>query len=96
MDSHRAFATAQLRTGRDADCALDEARFVDQVSRNLAAGRFLLMVVGDGITEGTQRIVENLVAQPGLAFDFALVDMAQYAWTDARDLADPESGNCVR
>jgi hypothetical protein len=61
---------------------LDEARFVDQVSRNLAAGRFLLLVVGDGIAEGTQRIGEYLVAQPGLAFDFALIEMAQYAWTD--------------
>ena len=62
--------------------ALEEARFVDQVSRNLAAGRFLLMVVGDGITEGTQRIGEYLIAQPGLAFDFALVEMAQYVWKD--------------
>ncbi|MBC2667473.1 hypothetical protein H7F51_18295 [Novosphingobium flavum] len=61
---------------------MDEAQFVDRVSRNLAAGRFLLLVVGDGITEGTQRIGEYLVAQPGLAFDFALVEMAQYAWTD--------------
>lgn len=63
--------------------ALSEARFVDQVSRNLAAGRFLLLVAGDGITEGTRRIGEYLIAQPGLAFDFALVEMAQYAWTDA-------------
>ena len=62
--------------------ALEKARFVDQVSRNLAAGRFLLMVVGDGITEGTQRIGEYLIAQPGLAFDFALVEMAQYVWND--------------
>jgi len=61
---------------------LDEARFVDQVSRNLAAGRFLLLVVGDGIAEGTQRIGEYLVAQPGLAFDFGLVEMAQYVWRD--------------
>jgi hypothetical protein len=63
--------------------ALDEARFVDQVSRNLAAGRFLLMVVGDGITEGTQRIGEYLQAQPGLAFDFALVEMAEYRFVEA-------------
>ena len=62
--------------------ALDEARFVDQISRNLAAGRFLLMVVGDGITEGTQRIGEYLQAQPGLAFDFALVEMAEYRFDD--------------
>lgn len=65
------------------ESCLDRKRFVDQVSRNLAAGRFLLMVVGDGITEGTQRIGEYLIAQPGLAFDFALVEMAQYAWSDA-------------
>lgn len=67
---------------RGLDGALDEARFVDQVSRNLAAGRFLLMVVGDGITEGTQRIGEYLKAQPGLAFDFALVEMAEYRFSD--------------
>jgi hypothetical protein len=65
-----------------AHAGLDEARFVDRVSRNLAAGRFLLLVVGDGIAEGTQRIGEYLVAQPGLAFDFALVEMAQYSWRD--------------
>ena len=72
----------QLVAGQDG--ALDEARFVDQVSRNLAAGRFLLMVVGDGITEGTRRIGEYLVAQPGLAFSFAMVEMARYAWRDDR------------
>src|SRR3546814_14861894 len=49
---------------RTLDGALDEARFVDQVSRNLAAGRFLLTVVGDGITEGTQRIGAFLTTQP--------------------------------
>lgn len=63
--------------------ALDEARFVDQVSRNLAAGRFLLLIVGDGIAEGTRRIGEFLVGQPGLSFDFALVEMAQYRWPDS-------------
>src|SRR3546814_5019877 len=67
---------------RTLDGALDEARFVDQVSRNLAAGRFLLTVVGDGITEGTQRIGAFLTTQPGLSFDFALVAMAQYHFHD--------------
>ncbi len=61
---------------------LDEARFVDRVSRNLAAGKFLLMVVGDGIGEGTQRIGEYLQDQPGLAFDFALVEVAEYRFMD--------------
>lgn len=62
---------------------LPEADFVDRVSRDLAAGRFLLLVVGDGIAEGTKRIGEYLRAQPGLAFDFGLVEMAEYRRTDA-------------
>jgi hypothetical protein len=63
---------------REAGSTLDEARFVDRVTRDLAAGRFLLLVVGDGITEGTQRISEYLGAQPGLAFEFGLVEMVEY------------------
>ena len=51
----------------------EEARFVDRVSRDLAAGRFILLVVGDGITEGTRRIGEYLRDQPGLAFSFGLL-----------------------
>lgn len=62
---------------------LPEADFVDRVARDLAAGRFLLLVVGDGIAEGTKRIGEYLRSQPGLAFDFGLVEMAEYRHTDA-------------
>lgn len=61
---------------------LEEARFVDRVARNLRAGRFVLMVVGDGIAEGTQRIGEFLQDQPGLSFDFALVEVAEYRFLD--------------
>jgi hypothetical protein len=66
----------------EAGHAVDEARFVDQVSRNLAQGRFLLLVVGDGITEGTQRIGEFLNTHAGLAFDFALIELARYRFDD--------------
>ena len=67
------FALAQA-AGSD----LDEAQFVDRVARDLAAGRFLLLVVGDGITEGTRRIGEYLRDQPGLAFGFGLIELAEY------------------
>jgi hypothetical protein len=63
---------------REAGGLLDEAQFVDRVSRDLAAGRFLLLIAGDGITEGTRRIGEYLRAQPGLAFEFALIEFAEY------------------
>lgn len=49
-----------------------EAAFVDAVSRNLSAGRFLLLVVGDGIREGTEAIVEFLSRHSGLHFTFGL------------------------
>lgn len=61
---------------------LGEAEFVDRVARDLAAGRFLLLIVGDGITEGTRRIGEYLSGQPGLAFEFGLIEIAEYRYTD--------------
>jgi hypothetical protein len=61
---------------------LSEANFVDRVSRDLRHGRFLLLIAGDGITEGTQRIGEYLQAQAGLAFDFGLVEIAEYRFDD--------------
>lgn len=67
---------------RDAGGTIDEARFVDQVSRDLRAGRFLLVIVGDGITEGTQRIGEYLRANAGLGFGFGMIEMAQYRFVD--------------
>lgn len=60
---------------------MTEAAFVDRVARDLRAGRFLLLIVGDGITEGTQRLTEYLNV-PGLAFDFGLIEMADYRFTD--------------
>jgi hypothetical protein len=83
-DLQRQIAIATKRPGNvlyamagEAGSNLDESSFVDRVSRDLAAGRFLLLVVGDGITEGTRRIGEYLRDQPGLAFDFGLVEIAE-------------------
>ena len=67
---------------REAGSAMSEAQFVDRVSRDLSAGRFLLLIAGDGITEGTQRIGEYLGAQAGLAFDFGLIEIAEYRFFD--------------
>ncbi|GHH09711.1 hypothetical protein GCM10008023_06730 [Sphingomonas glacialis] len=67
---------------REAGGVLEEAVFVDRVARDLEAGRFLLLIAGDGITEGTRRIGEYLRAQPGLAFEFALIEFAEYRASD--------------
>lgn len=88
-DLQRQIAIATSRRGnvlyelaQEAGGTLDEAVFVERVSRDLASGRFMLLVVGDGITEGTRRIGEYLRDQPGLAFDFGLVEIAEYRMTD--------------
>ena len=90
-DLQREVSSATKRHGnvlfdlvREAGGESDEARFVDQVSRDLHAGRFLLLIVGDGITEGTQRIGEFLADHGGLAFDFGLIEVAQYCFHDSR------------
>jgi hypothetical protein len=67
---------------QEAGGSLAEADFVDRVTRDLTAGRFLLLVVGDGIAEGTRRIGEYLRGQPGLAFEFGLVEIAEYRHVD--------------
>src|SRR5690606_25341826 len=67
----------------------DEAGFVDAVGRNLRAGRFLLLVAGDGIREGTEAIVQFMQDHSGLHFTFGLVEMAGYALPDGRLLVQP-------
>lgn len=74
-----------------------EATFVDAVSRNLRHGRFLLLVAGDGIRDGTEAIVEFLERHAGLSFKFGLVlsfkfglvEMAGYSLPDGRLLVQP-------
>lgn len=57
---------------------LEEHVWVDQVSRNLAQGRFLLLVAGDGIREGVVAITEQLQRGVGLRFQFGLVEVAVF------------------
>lgn len=61
---------------------LDEAAFVDGVSRGLQEGDFTLIVLGDGIRTETHRIADYLVDHGRLKFRFGLVEVAIY------DLAD--------
>jgi hypothetical protein len=55
-----------------------EADFTDAVSRNLAGGKFLLLIVGDGIHEGVEDMVEFLQRTPQLGFTLGLVEIALF------------------
>lgn len=57
---------------------VDEVVFVDSVSRNIKRGRFLLLVVGDGIREDVEHISDFLQRYAHLNFAFGLVELAFY------------------
>ena len=56
-----------------------EAEFVDNVTRHLRRGEFLLLIVGDGIQERAEKIVDFIGRHSGLHFNLALVEAALYA-----------------
>ena len=58
--------------------APDEAAFVDRVTRHLKRGEFLLLIVGDGIREDVEHIVDFVQRHSGLHFNLALVEAALY------------------
>lgn len=65
---------------------LSEPKFVDAVTRNLQRGRFLLLVVGDGIREDAVDLMGVLQGSPGLRFTLALLELRLYAMPDNDDL----------
>jgi len=55
-----------------------ETEFHDAVQRTLQTGRFLLLIVGDGIREGMEDLLASLHTHPGLLFTFGLVELQVY------------------
>ncbi len=57
---------------------LDEKYFIDSVSKNLKRGRFLLLIVGDGIHESVEEMVDYLQQFAQINFTLALVELHIY------------------
>jgi hypothetical protein len=57
---------------------IDEAQFVDAMSRNLRRGRAIICVIGDGIREDLAPLAELLQSHAGHRFTFALIELAIY------------------
>jgi hypothetical protein len=70
---------------------LDEATFIDALSRNLRDGRFLLVVAGDGIKENVEQITDLVQRNAALGFTFALVEMALYGLEGGKLLIQPRT-----
>jgi hypothetical protein len=67
----------------------DEALFVDEVTRTLADGRFMLLILGDGIREGVAAIAQFLEQVGTLEFVFGLVELALFRCPDQSLLVQP-------
>ncbi|MDQ2860840.1 MAG: hypothetical protein M3T55_08955 [Pseudomonadota bacterium] len=78
-----------LELVRLAGHVVDEMLFNDALTLNLRRGRFLLLIVRDGIREGVEVIAEYLQAHAGLHFSLGLVEMPIYAMPDGRRLVAP-------
>lgn len=68
----------EIAKSTDSHLLPPESDFVDSVSRNLARGRFLLLIVGDGIREGAIGITEFLAGAGHLNFSFAMVELSLF------------------
>ena len=96
-DLHREVSRALGRPGNNVPYELvraqapgvDEANFVDNVSRHLKRGEFLLLIIGDGIREGVENIVQFVQSHSGLHFNLALVEAVLYRDTANRIIVQP-------
>lgn len=67
-----------------------EAKLIDNIKRNLKRGRFLLLIVGDGIRESVEDMVDYLSNSAQLLFTLGLVELQVYkAITDESYIVVP-------
>ena len=74
---------------RAVDPQVDEQQFNDALTANLRRGRFLLLIVGDGIREGVEAIAEYLQLHAGLHFSLGLVELPIYEMPNGDRLVAP-------
>ena len=62
---------------------LEQAQFVDAISRRLRRSHFMVLIIGDGIQEGVESLTTYLQLHAGLHVGLALVDLS--IWRDGDD-----------
>lgn len=74
---------------KEAGHEVDEIAFNDALTSSLRRGRFLLLLVGDGIREGVEAIATYLQEHLGLHFSLGLVEMPIFHLPDGSHLVTP-------
>lgn len=64
---------------------IEEHSLIDNINKNLRRGRILLLIVGDGIRESVEEMVNYLSQSPQLHFTLALVELQVYRLGDSID-----------
>ncbi len=70
--------------------AEDQAYFVDIVEANIRKARFLLMIVGDGIREDVEKMIEFINSSVQMHYQFALCELEIYQLEDGKRLIVPQ------
>jgi len=70
---------------RQSGASFEEPHLIDAIGRNLRSGRFLLLIVGDGIREGVEEMARYLSDVPSLQFTLALVELALFRTVPGQD-----------
>ncbi|MEW6538911.1 MAG: hypothetical protein AB1448_10045 [Pseudomonadota bacterium] len=78
-----------LERVRQVDEHVEEIHFNDALTANLRRGRFLLLIVGDGIREGVEAISEYLQRHAGLHFSLGLVELPIFALPNGDRIVAP-------
>jgi hypothetical protein len=65
---------------------VEESTFIDNVQKNLKKGRFLLSIIGDGIRENMEELVEYIHRNGNLNFTLALIEIPIYKNLNQGDL----------
>ncbi|WP_245477737.1 hypothetical protein [Bradyrhizobium guangxiense] len=80
---------ALLQLVRNVAPNVDEIQFTDAVTANLRRGRFLLLILGDGVREDVEAIASYLRIHAGLHFTFGLVEFPVYRLPNGEHLVAP-------
>ncbi len=71
------------------DPQLEEHRFIDRAHAAIRAGRFLLIIAGDGIREDVDALAQLINRNAASGFSFGLVEVALYGLDEGGLLAQP-------
>lgn len=69
---------------------VDEIEFTDQVIKNLQRGRFLLLIIGDGIRENVQEIANFMNHTTNMNFTLSLIEMPIYEIDEKTKIVIPK------